>query len=172
MEMSKPIPGQSLTVEPRKYPYERPPEVSDPEEAMQLHIKRLQEDEMQQSLIDLVELDPEEHDIKTITTGLLRSAVANGVHSLDVSMIVAPVVHQQIKNILDDADVDYEEGLVDYKKTAKDRKSIDKAKGRAKAQRLLKQSKDVDLDKQQEEEVEEDGKSDKPPAFFSRRGKR
>ena len=36
-----PIPGQSLTTPPRNAPYERPPEITDPDEALAVHLKRL-----------------------------------------------------------------------------------------------------------------------------------
>ena len=36
-----PIPGQSLTSEPKNAPFERPPEIVNPEEALMVHLKRL-----------------------------------------------------------------------------------------------------------------------------------
>jgi len=36
-----PIPGQSLTGRPKNYPWERPPEITDPEVATQMHLMRL-----------------------------------------------------------------------------------------------------------------------------------
>jgi len=36
-----PIPGQSLTREPKSRPFERPPEIVHPEEALQSHLKRM-----------------------------------------------------------------------------------------------------------------------------------
>lgn len=38
---ARPIPGQSLTTTPKNAPYERPPEITDPEQAMQIHMYRL-----------------------------------------------------------------------------------------------------------------------------------
>ena len=37
----RPIPGQSLTAEPRSQAFERPPEVVDPIEALDLHLDNL-----------------------------------------------------------------------------------------------------------------------------------
>ena len=90
-----PIPGQSLTTAPKAYPWERPPEITDPEEAMQYHLDRLSQPDNLGTLLDLVEL--EDMDVYTITKGLMRGAVANGIHTIDVGLLVAPVVHEFVK---------------------------------------------------------------------------
>jgi hypothetical protein len=90
-----PIPGQSLTTEPKGYPWERPPEITDPEEAIQYHLARLSEPDMLDGILDLIEVD--ELDVKTLTAGIMRGAVASGMHTIDVALLVAPVVHEFIK---------------------------------------------------------------------------
>ena len=37
----RPIPGQSLTAEPRSQAFERPPEITDPIEALDVHLDNL-----------------------------------------------------------------------------------------------------------------------------------
>jgi hypothetical protein len=90
-----PIPGQSLTTEPKGFPWERPPEITDPEEAIQYHLARISEPEMLEGILDLIEV--EELDVKTLTSGIMRGAVASGMHTIDVALLVAPVVHEFIK---------------------------------------------------------------------------
>ena len=90
-----PIPGQSLTTEPKGYPWERPPEITDPEEAIQYHLARLSAPDMLDGILDLIEV--EELDVKTLTAGIMRGAVASGMHTIDVALLVAPVVHEFIK---------------------------------------------------------------------------
>ena len=41
--LQAPIPGQSLTDEPKNFPWERPAEMSDPEEAIKFHLENLNE---------------------------------------------------------------------------------------------------------------------------------
>ena len=48
---STPIPGQSLTKEPRAYPWEDPPKYSNPEDALIWHIDRLEKPERTNKLI-------------------------------------------------------------------------------------------------------------------------
>ncbi|PHS02795.1 MAG: hypothetical protein COA78_20340 [Blastopirellula sp.] len=108
--MDAPIPGQSLTSAPGTYPYERPPEISDPEEAIQMHLTRLNTSEMIEDILDTLELGIT---VKELTEGIARSAVAEGLHSIDVSMIISPVIHEYIKSTADEAGIEYDEGLID-----------------------------------------------------------
>lgn len=112
---SAPIPGQSLTDTPKNAPWERPPEISDPEEAIQMHLSRLSSPEMLKGVLDAIEL----HDmnIMNLTQGIVRGAVSKGVHSIDVGLIVAPVIHEFIKQATKSVGIEADDGFVD--KTAK-----------------------------------------------------
>jgi len=109
-EFDRPIPGQSLTAEPRNAPYERPPEIVDPETAIQVHLARLSDPEIMQDAMFFLESGL---DIVSLTEGILRSAVMEGVHSIDVSLIAAPVIHEYIKSTADALGIKYEEGFED-----------------------------------------------------------
>jgi len=115
-ELSGPIPGQSLTTTPKGFPWERPPEITDPEEAIQMHLARLSNPEMMESIAQIIELQG--LDIKTVTTGILRSAVAGGIHSIDVSLLVAPVIHEFIKQTTKALGIEADDGFVDKKAKA------------------------------------------------------
>ena len=102
------IPGQSLTAEPKNAPYENPPQMTEPEEAVFFHLERLAE--RTDDLLDAMELGL---DVVTLTEGILRGAVAEGRHSVDISLIIAPIIHEFIKGGADRAGIDYEEGFPD-----------------------------------------------------------
>jgi hypothetical protein len=103
-----PIPGESLTREPKNAAYERPPELTDPEDALIYHIDRLTDERRMGSVVLLLENDL---DIRTVTEGLLRTAVYNGIHTVDVSMLIGPAVHEYIKTTADMIGVEYKEGF-------------------------------------------------------------
>lgn len=109
-EFNRPIPGQSLTVEPKSLPYERPPEVTDPEQALQIHLAKLAEPKRMEAALTLL-IDG--LDLVTVVEGILRSGVAKGIHSLDVSLIIAPVLHEFIKTTADAVGIEYDEGFED-----------------------------------------------------------
>ena len=102
------IPGQSLTSEPKNATYENPPEMTNPEDAVFWHLDSLSEPDKLEALLDAMELGL---DVVTLTEGILRGAVAAGRHSIDVSLIVAPIIHEFIKTTADKAGIDYEEGF-------------------------------------------------------------
>lgn len=125
MEFRAPIPGQSLTDAPGSRPWERPPEMTDPEEVIQMYLTKLSSDKATEGILDLIELDT---DIRTLTEGILRASVSEGLHSIDVSLVVAPVIHEFIKQTAEAAGMDYEEGLEDKQFEAKKKKAMDKAR--------------------------------------------
>jgi len=104
------IPGQSLTAEPKNAPYENPPQVNTPEDGIMWHLDRLVEPERLDALLDMLELGL---DVVTLTEGLLRSAVLQGIHSVDISLIIAPVIHEFIVTTAEKADIEFEEGFPD-----------------------------------------------------------
>jgi len=108
VQFNRPIPGQSLTSTPKGAPYERPPEITDPEEALQLHLAKLTDAKRMSAALDLLETGI---DLQTVVEGYLRNAVMEGLHSIDVSMLIAPVIHEYIKLTAEQVGVEYEEGF-------------------------------------------------------------
>ncbi len=105
-----PIPGQSLTTEPKGMPFERPPEIADPIEALDLHIENITKTEALEDAFYFLE---QGLDLVSLVEGVLRSAVMEGLHSIDVSLIVAPVLHEYIKGLALEAGVEFDEGFDD-----------------------------------------------------------
>ena len=105
-----PIPGQSLTDTPKNAPYERPPETADPMEAIDMHLANLTKDGAMEDVLYFLEMGV---DLQTMVQGILRSGVVAGIHSLDVSLIIAPVIHEYIKGFAEAADLEFDEGFED-----------------------------------------------------------
>jgi hypothetical protein len=103
-----PIPGESLTREPKNAAYERPPEINDPEDALIFYIDKLTDERRMGSIILLLENGL---DVRTITEGVLRKGVFEGIHSIDMSLIIAPAVHEYIKTTADMVGIEYKEGF-------------------------------------------------------------
>lgn len=123
------IPGQSLTAEPKNAPYENPPQMTTPEEAVFFHLERLAD--KTDDLLDAMELGL---DVVTLTEGILRGAVMEGRHSVDVSLIIAPIIHEFIKGGADRAGIEYEEGFPD---DSKEKRKVKYAINSKKARKLL-----------------------------------
>lgn len=159
-----PIPGQSLTTPPGSFPFERPPEINDPEEAIQMHLTRLNNPEMKQDILDMLELDVS---VRQLTEGILRSAVAEGIHSIDTSLVVAPVIHEFIRLTAKGAGIEFDEGLVDKKEEDRKRKAITIAK----AKKMVEKFKGQKPEKPTEmaEEMPMETPSVEPQGFMKRR---
>ena len=148
-QFEAPIPGESLTGNPKKYPWERPPEISDPKEALGMHMARLAKPDVMDGTLAMLEAGVP---LKDLTLGILRVAVSEGYHSPDISLMVAPAMHEYIKRTADEVGIEYDEGLVDEKAEA----SASRAKASMTASSQLKKKlKELPEEVKEEAPVEE-----------------
>ena len=127
-----PIPGESLTVEPKSMPYERPPEISDPIEALDLHINNITRPDAMEDMFFFLDSGL---DLTSLVEGILRSAVMAGMHSVDVSLIIAPVLHEEIKALALEAGVEFEEGFDDNE----EKNAVDYGRDVSRAKNMMKE---------------------------------
>ena len=134
----RPIPGQSLTAEPKSQAFERPPEITDPIEALDAHMDNLAREGAMEDALYFLEFGV---DLVTLVQGILRAAVMEGIHSIDVSLIIAPVLHEYIKGFAEIAKIEYDEGFEDAegKKVLAYKRDVARAK---KMMKKLKEEKD------------------------------
>jgi len=127
MMFDRPPAGYSLTQEPKGAPFENPPEMSDPTEAARYHLDRLNDPELIEDAMFFLEQGV---DIMSLVQGILRGAVMQGQHSIDVSLIIAPILHEFIKQVADATDTPYDEGFENKKSKAviKYQRNVAKAK--------------------------------------------
>jgi len=100
-----------------------------PEDAVFWHLDRLAD--KTEDLLDAMELGL---DVVTLTEGILRGAVMEGRHNVDVSLIIAPIIHEFIKGGADRAGIEYEEGFPD---DSKEKRKVKYAINSKKARKLL-----------------------------------
>jgi len=89
-----PIPGQSLTDEPRNAPWETPPDLNTVEEALEYYVKRLSKEKALDDLALVFQLGG---DLDTISETVTVMGTMNGVHTVDVQMLVKPLVAEYIR---------------------------------------------------------------------------
>lgn len=102
------IPGQSLTAELGSRPWTNPPQYNTVEEALDYYIPRLQSDEVTEQLLDVLEMGIP---VTTVANTMQLGAVMEGKHTIDVGMLVLPVLVELIMLIGDTAKVKYTSGL-------------------------------------------------------------
>lgn len=106
MAILAPIPGQSLTDEPQNFAWERPPEYVDPDEALIFHMDRLSEKEVAESVLFLMEYG---YPVDVLTRSLLTASVGEGMHSVDVSLIISPAIEEELSYMARTAGIDYKD---------------------------------------------------------------
>ena len=93
-----PIPGQSLTTEPKGYPWERPPQIDDPEEAIKFYINNMSKQEVMDDIYTALD---EGFPLDLLVKSILTNGVMEGVHSIDLSLLIHPMlvefIHTQAK---------------------------------------------------------------------------
>ena len=105
--LNAPIPGQSLTDSPKNYPWERPPEIVDPREAIKFHLDGLTSPEALDNIVEMLQLGVP---VNAITQTALTTAQMEGIHSIDVSLIIGEVINEELISIAEEAGVDYKMG--------------------------------------------------------------
>lgn len=161
MELLKaPIPGQSLTDEPKNYPWENPPEITDPEEAIAMHMSKFNDPEVIDNMLDLLDVG---FPVRALAESILTASVAAGWHSIDVSLIVAPFIHEHIISMANEAGISYVEGFEKDEEAAqeKERQFI-----LAKAREMLKSTPKEERDAGYDMAMESLGILDKPESEY------
>lgn len=103
-----PIPGQSLTSELGSRPWQQPPQYNTVEEALDYYIPRLESEEVVEQLLDVLEMGIP---VTNVADTMQTAGVMEGKHSVDVGMLVLPVLVELIMMIADSAKIKYTSGL-------------------------------------------------------------
>lgn len=105
--LNAPIAGQSLTDTPKNYPWERPAEISDPREAIKFHMDGLSSPESLDNILELIQMGVP---LRALAKTALTTAQMEGIHSVDVSLIIGDVVFEELVSIAEEAGLDYKTG--------------------------------------------------------------
>jgi hypothetical protein len=105
-----PIPGQSLFTTPNERPYERPSELDTVDDALSYYFTNLRDPEIIDDLMTVVDMGiPLEPIVRT----MYLSSVMNGIHNLDVGLIVAPVLSEFLAAVAKSYEIDFKYTAVD-----------------------------------------------------------
>jgi hypothetical protein len=105
-----PIAGMALTHELGARPWQSPPQYPTVEEALDFYIPRLSSQQFAGRLLDIIEQGiPLTALAETITLG----GVMQGLHTIDVAVLINPVLVELMAGIAENADVKYTLGDTD-----------------------------------------------------------
>mgnify|MGYP003636983918 FL=1 len=124
--LDAPIPGQSLTTEPKSRPWEQPPKYTTTEEALSFYIPRLSDAELMAPMVDVME---DGTTVVAVADMIQSSGVMNGLHTLDVGILISPVLVELLITQAQLADIEYKIGTEksDKPDSSLVRKAVDKS---------------------------------------------
>jgi|SRR5210317_818366 hypothetical protein len=105
-----PIPGMSLTHELGARPWQSPPQYTTVDEAVEYYLERMSTDEFMDQMADVLEMNIP---VTTLANTIQLAGVMDGKHTVDVGMLVMPLLMEMIMLIGDNAGVKYDTGLTD-----------------------------------------------------------
>tara|TARA_R110000751_G_C13671665_1_gene470354 strand:+ start:315 stop:848 length:534 start_codon:yes stop_codon:yes gene_type:complete len=106
--MDAPIPGQSLTTEVGSRPWQQPAKYSTVEEALEHYAKTITDPAINEPLLDTLEMGTP---VTSIAEIVVQSGAMEGLHTIDVSILMLPVIMELIAYVADEAEIEYDMGL-------------------------------------------------------------
>lgn len=116
--LSAPIPGMSMTAEIGSRPWQQPPTYPTVEGAIEYYIDRLSSDESTEQIIDVLKTGVP---VTKVANVMQLTGVMEGLHTIDVGMLISPVIIEFIQLVGDSNNIKYRSGLEDIDESAKKR---------------------------------------------------
>jgi len=107
VKLDAPVPGMSLTAEPKGRPWRRPYQYSTVDEAATYYMDLMLDPRFTDGLVEQVEVG---FPLAMIADVWISASTMEGLHSVDLGALVSPVVITMMKALLDAEGVSYEIG--------------------------------------------------------------
>jgi hypothetical protein len=104
-----PIPGMSLTHELGARPWQQPHQFPDVESAVDYYMARMTSEEFIDQLIDILEMGVP---VTVVANTMQLANVMEGKHSIDVSMLITPLLIELMMMLAESAGIEYDSGLM------------------------------------------------------------
>ena len=108
LSIDAPIPGQSLTAPLGDRPWQNPPEYVEVEDALEYYIPKVLDPEFSVELLDIIEMGIP---LTTIANSLQLASVMEGKHSVDIGMLILPILMEFIMLMADEVGIKYDNGM-------------------------------------------------------------
>ena len=109
-----PIPGMSMTHELGARPWQTPPKYATVEEALEYYLPRMQDNSFTDSLINVIEMGMP---LTTLANTIQLAGVMEGRHSVDVGVLIMPVLIEMMQLVAEAEGVEYVTGMEREMKT-------------------------------------------------------
>jgi len=106
--LEAPIPGMAMTHEVGARPWQQPAQYTSVEEALQYYLPRMQDDAFTDSLINVIEMGMP---LTTLANTIQLAGVMDGRHSIDVGILIMPVLIEMMQLVAEAEGVEYVTGM-------------------------------------------------------------
>jgi len=106
--LEAPIAGMSMTHELGARPWQTPPQQATVQEAIAHYIERMQDDSITEQIVNILQSDIP---VTTLANTIQLAGVMEGRHSIDVGVLILPVIMEMIMLIADAEGIKYETGM-------------------------------------------------------------
>ena len=108
IQIDAPIPGMGMTAPLGGRPWQQPPQMATVEEAMGYYIKKLEDPDFAPELLTVIELGVP---LTTLANTMQLASVMEGKHSIDVGMLVIPILVELMSNMAEANQVPFKSGM-------------------------------------------------------------
>jgi len=105
-----PIAGQSLTAEVGNRPWQNPPQFANIDDAINFYVPKLLDPAFSEQLLDVIEMGVP---LTTIANGMQVGGVMQGLHTIDIGILVIPVLVEMMTLIAEEEGIEYNSGIED-----------------------------------------------------------
>lgn len=158
-----PIPGMSLTHELGDRPWQQPAQYPTVDEAIEYYMNSMTSEDFMDQIIDVLEMGVP---VASIANIMQLKNVMDGLHSVDIGILVTPLLMEMIMFLADSAGVEYETGLDDPQKGKLSGAKKAKALEELRKEMESKEDKSDEESMVEEKEVEEESE---PKGLMARR---
>ena len=102
-----PIPGMGLTHELGGRPWQKPPQYTTVDEALEYYLPKFSDPDLMDQLLDVMELGIP---LTTIADAMQSGSVMEGLHTIDVGILILPFLVEMISYVGDLAGIEYTMG--------------------------------------------------------------
>ena len=106
--LDAPVPGEGLTHELGDRPWQKPAQLTNVDEVMPFYREKILDEEFIPQLLQVIELGIP---LTTIANAMQNAAVMEGVHSIDVGVLMLPIIVELLKYIAEKNKVKYTTGM-------------------------------------------------------------
>jgi len=105
-----PIPGSNYAADTKNYPWHRPPDITEYDEAVDYMIRKLDDPDEHELVFSLLEIDTQ---LTTVVSTLLLQGISRGKFPIDLAILMAGPLARYISIVADSQGIDYEVGTED-----------------------------------------------------------